>query len=185
MTRTRLNSVLYVVALLTAAVTIVVAIAVVRALGDDGGGGGGARVDGLGVREVEAADEEEQERYADVITAATEVSTAFVNIRWDDAQASIDRVKELSTGAFRRQYDESTGGVVDIVRQNRSVMTGEVLWAGVVAADDDSATAIVATSGTVTNQRTGEDGVARSFRLQLELVRSDGQWLTSDLQFVG
>ena len=33
-------------------------------------------------------------------------------------------------------------------------MTGEVLWAGVVAQDPDSATVIVATTGTVQNNQT-------------------------------
>ena len=74
--------------------------------------------------------------------------------------------------------------MIEVIRRNKSVMTGEVEWAGVVSSDEDSATVIVATSGTVANNQTGAKPVARNFRLQLQLVREGDQWLTSDLQFV-
>ncbi|MGZ5398724.1 MAG: hypothetical protein ACXWXO_14450 [Nocardioides sp.] len=64
-------------------------------------------------------------------------------------------------------------------------MEGEVLQVGVVNADEDGATVIVATSGTVDTRLTGDQPVQRHFRLRLELVLEDGRWLTDDLQFVG
>jgi Mce-associated membrane protein len=181
--RVRMNLVLYVLALVTAASCVVVTVAVVRALQADEP----TALPQAGAVQVESLDEasaDEQARLADVIRSATDVATAFVNIRYDDAQASIDQVKAGATGAFREQYEKSTGGVIEVIERNRSVMTGEVLWAGVVNADDDSATVVVATSGTVANTQTGDKPVARNFRLQLELVKEDDAWLTSDLQFV-
>jgi Mce-associated membrane protein len=181
--RARMNLVLYVLALVTAASCVVVTVAVVRALQAEGPT---ARPQS-GAVQVESLDEasaDEQARLAEVIRSATDVATAFVNIRHDDAQASIDQVKAGATGAFREQYEKSTGGVIEVIERNKSVMTGEVLWAGVVNADDDSATVVVATSGTVANTQTGDKPVARNFRLQLELVKEDDAWLTSDLQFV-
>ena len=82
---------------------------------------------------------------------------------------------EGATGAFREQYAKSTEGVIKILEENKSIMTGEVLWTGVVAQDPDSATVIVATSGTVQNKQTDNKPVARYFRLQLELVSRRGQ----------
>ncbi len=93
-------------------------------------------------------------------------------------------MKAGATGAFREQYEKSTGGVIEVIERNKSVMTGDVIWAGVVNADEDSATVIVATSGTVANNQTNDKPVARSFRLQLDLVKEDDAWLTNDLQFV-
>lgn len=129
-----------------------------------------------------AADEE---RYGDVLAAATTEAEAFVNIRYDDAQASIDAVAAGATGDFKDQYASSTDGFVEVVKQERSVMTGEVVWAGVSDIDADSATVVVATDGTVTNRQTGGEPDARHFRLRLDLVLQDGRWLTDDLQFVG
>lgn len=178
-----MNIVLYVIALVTAAAAVVVTVAVVRAAGDDDG----SPLPETGTAQIESLDEaptDEQKRHAEIIASARDVATAFVNIRHDDAAASIEKVKAGATGAFRKQYEKSTGGVIDVVKRNKSVMVGEVLWTGVVNADEDSATVIVATTGTVANNQTKGKPSVRNFRLQLQLVREDDAWLTSDLQFV-
>ncbi|MEJ7794890.1 MAG: hypothetical protein WKF50_05005 [Nocardioides sp.] len=126
----------------------------------------------------------EQERYGEVLASARAEAEAFINIRYDDAQASIDRVAEGATGEFREEYTSSSERVIEVLVQNESVMEGEVLYAGVVDVDQDSATVIAATSGTVANKQTDNQPVGRSFRLQLELVYEDGRWLTDDLQVV-
>ena len=59
------------------------------------------------------------------------------------------------------------------------------MWAGVVSLDEDSARVIAATTGTVANTGTDNKPVARNFRLQLDLELVDGEWLTSNLEFVG
>lgn len=131
-----------------------------------------------------SSDAAEQERYGDVLASATAEAEAFINIRYDEAQESIDKVAAGATGEFREQYTSSTDGVIEVLEENRSIMDGEVLWAGVVDVDNDSATVIAATTGTVTNNQTDNEPVARSFRLRLDLVLEDGRWLTRDLQFV-
>ena len=81
--------------------------------------------------------------------------------------------------------DEATTGLLaKLLTDNKSVRTGEVLWTGVVAQDPDSATVIIATTGTVANNQTGNQPKAENYRLQLQLVLEKGKWLTSDLQFV-
>ncbi len=165
--RARLNIVLCVVTLLLASACVVGGVMVWRTHDD---------------RQAEA---ERQEVYGDVLEAATTEAEAFINIRYDDAQDSIDKVAAGATGEFRDQYDSSTKGVLEVLEQNKSVMDGEVTWAGVVNVDQDNATVIAATTGTVANVSTDNKPVARHFRLQLELVLEDGAWLTRDLQFVG
>jgi Mce-associated membrane protein len=127
----------------------------------------------------------DQERYGDVLAAATTEAEAFINIRYDDAQSSIDKVAAGATGKFREQYDTSTKDVIEVLEKKRSVMDGEVIWAGVVDVDKDTATVIAATTGTVANTNTDNKPIVRNFRLQLDLVYVDGAWLTNDLQFVG
>jgi Mce-associated membrane protein len=166
-----MNLVLYVVALVTAAACLVVSVAVVRAVRDDGGS-------------VTGAFAEEQERYDAVAQAASEFTTALLNLRYDDFESSTQKVKALATGEFAEQYQKSTGGLLELIRRSKSVMTGEVVWAGVVRADEDSATVIVATSGTVSNAESDNEPVARTFRLQVGLTRVEDDWLASDLTFV-
>ena len=182
--RSRTNAVLLLVALLTACACALIAVTVVRTVQDDPaaravdasvGGSDGA---------LEPATPEERERFTEVVDTATEVATAFVNIRHDDVDASIDKVKALATGDFADQYDKSTDALLEVLGGSKAVMIGRVVWAGVVSSDEDSATVIVATTGTVANTQTKNKPVARTFRLQLSLSNVDGAWLASDLQFV-
>jgi Mce-associated membrane protein len=127
----------------------------------------------------------EQERYGDVLAAARKEIEAFVNIDYRNAQASIDAVAAGATGDFAKQYDSSTKEVRKILTRAKSVMDGKVLWAGVVDADHDSASVIVATTGTVSNTSTGRKPVARQFRIKVDLVREGDDWLASNVEFVG
>ncbi len=127
----------------------------------------------------------ESERYGAVLASARTEVLAFVNIDYNDAQSSIDKVAAGATGDFREQYTSSAEDVIKVLTDNESVMTGEVVYAGVAEVDQDSATVIAATTGTVSNTQTDNEPVARSFRLRLELQLVKGRWLTSDLAFVG
>jgi Mce-associated membrane protein len=125
----------------------------------------------------------EQERYGDVLAAARGEVEAFVNVDYRNAQ-SIDAVASGATGDLAKQYDGSTTGVVRLLQRERSVMDGKVLWAGVVDVDTDSATVLAATTGTVANRSTRNQGVARYFRLRLDLEKVGERWLTSNVEFV-
>lgn len=135
-------------------------------------------------REDRAQAAAEQERYGAVLAAARAEAEAYINIRYDDAQASIDEVAEGATGEFREQYTSSSERVLEALQRNETVMEGEVLYVGVVEVDDDRATVLAATSGTVTDKETDNQPVVRDLRLRLELVHEDGRWLTDDLQLV-
>ena len=126
-----------------------------------------------------------QERYGDVLTAATDETTAFINIDYRKAQESIDAVAAGATGEFKDQYSQASGPVVDLMQQEESVRTGKVVWAGVVSLDADSARVIAATEGTVANKATEGKPFAEYFRLQLDLQLVKGKWLTSNVEFVG
>ena len=126
----------------------------------------------------------EQERYGAVLASARAETEAFINIDYREAQESIDKVAAGATGEFKEQYTESVDSVIEVLEQNQSVMDGEVVWAGVVSIDADSSRVIAATSGTVANTSTNGQPVARNFRIQLDLQLVDGEWLTSNLEFV-
>lgn len=126
-----------------------------------------------------------QEQYGEVLQAATTQAEAFVNIDYRSAEEGYAKVAEGATGDFKDQYDTSRESLAQVLTDNESVMTGDVLWAGVSTLDRDSATVLVATSGTVSNTQTENKPVARNFRLQLALERVGGRWLTADLVFVG
>lgn len=176
MRRVPLNLVLYVVVMVAAALLVVAAV---RVLQDDPGP---TSLPVQGVVELDEASGTEQQRYADIIDAATAEATAMVNISYSDVQAAIDKVLAGATGDFKSQYDAATDALVKLFQDNQSVRKGQVLWAGVVAQDPDSATVILATTGTVATKKS--PAKAENYRIQMQLVSEKGRWLTSDLQFV-
>ena len=72
---------------------------------------------------------------------------------------------------------------MELTKQNESVSKGQVLRAGVVSMDDDSARVVVVADSTVTNVSAPEPQ-PRHYRLQLDLVLRGDRWLTSGLEFV-
>ncbi len=171
------NVALYVVVMVAAALLVVAAV---RVLDDSGP----TSLPSEGLVELDKASATEQDRYADILASASKEATAFLNIRYDTAQESIDAVMAGATGEFRDQYAQATDALITLLKDNKSIRTGEVIWAGVVAQDPDSATVILATTGTVQNNQTGANPKAENYRIQMQLAAEEGRWLTSDLQFV-
>lgn len=140
---------------------------------------------GAGVVEaMKAAPQAEQVRTADQIEAGTKMANVFLNLDHENIEANIEAVKSLATGPFLRQFTRASKDLVRLTRRARATQTGEVESVGLVAGDDDSATLILAISGTISNKLTEFEPVARTYRLQLEVDLVDGRWLTSDLQYV-
>lgn len=136
------------------------------------------------VEAMDLAPEGDQVRAADQIEAATKMVNAFLNIQYDNVEANIEAVKALATGAFLKQYTRASDDLAKLTKRAKATQTGEVVWAGLVAGDDDSATVVVATNGTVSNKVTDFKEQARTYRLQLDLELVDGEWLTNDFQYV-
>lgn len=136
------------------------------------------------VEAVPLAEDAEQVRTADQIEAATKMVTAFVNFDYEDPARTIEAVKSMSTGTFLSQYSAGAKDLEKLATEAQSIMVAEVVWAGLVAGDDDTATVILATTGTVKNKTTDFQPEARNNRIRLELVREGGRWLATDLQYV-
>jgi len=128
---------------------------------------------------------QEAERYGAVIGSATDLTTAFINIDYRTLDENFAAVAEGSTGQFKKDYSDASGPLTDLITQEQSVRTGKVIWAGVVSVDKDSARVIAATEGTVANKATEGKPFAEYFRLQLDLQLVKGEWLTSNVEFVG
>lgn len=181
--RVRLNLLLYVVALVAAAAAVVAGVSVVDRVRADPTPASLPSDGAVQAVALEESDDDEQQRLAAVVESATAEVEALLNVRYDQEE-SVEAVLTGATGEFRDQYQKATKGLLELMKKQESIQESEVVWTGVVAADADSATVAVAASGTVANKATEGKPTARNYRLQLELVRDDGAWLTRDLQFV-
>lgn len=126
----------------------------------------------------------DQQRIADVLESGTKMVTAFLNVDWRHTDSAFAEVRSMATGDFRKQYDKSTKSLATLTKRVKSTETGEVDWAGYVAGDQDSATVILATSGTVSSNVTKHQPQARLYRIQVDLQKVGDRWLVNNLQFV-
>ncbi|MFI1767907.1 hypothetical protein ACH41H_38490 [Streptomyces sp. NPDC020800] len=125
-----------------------------------------------------------EHRRQDVLSAARQSALNFTSLDYRHYDRDSGNVLKGATGDFKKQFAAQTEQLTKLVAQNKSVSEGQVLEAGVVRSDARSARVLVVADSKVTNAAAPE-GQARTYRLQLDLVRVDGRWLTSDVAFVG
>jgi Mce-associated membrane protein len=137
----------------------------------------------LSVPRLSAAEDREQRR-AEVLQAARQAAVNFTTLDYRELDRDLGRVLDGATGEFRTQFEAGTKDLSELVTANQAVSQGEVLEAGLVSDDADSARVLVVADSTVTNASDPQPQ-KRHYRLQLDLVRDGDRWLVSDLQFVG
>ena len=132
---------------------------------------------------ISAAADRSDRREA-VLDSARQQAVNFTTLDYQHLDRDLGRVLRGATGDFRKQFRSGTKDLSTLVTQNKAVSRGEVLDAGLVSSDDDSARVLVVADSTVTNAADPKPQ-KRHYRMQLDLVRHGDRWLVSDLQFVG
>jgi Mce-associated membrane protein len=127
---------------------------------------------------------ETEQRRQDILAAARQSALNFTSLDYRHYDRDSANVLKGATGEFREQFAGQTGQLTKLVAQNKSVSEGQILEAGLVRSDEDSARVLVVADSKVTNVAVPK-GESRTYRLQLDLVREDGRWLTSAVEFVG
>ncbi|MGB8649796.1 MAG: hypothetical protein WCD35_03955 [Mycobacteriales bacterium] len=95
--------------------------------------------------------------------------------------SDLDRVLAGATGQFKDQFSKARADLKQLVLARKTVSSGTILSAGVVRADTDSATVLVAVDRLV-KDTTSADGVTAHDRWRLDLEKHGGRWLVADLQ---
>ncbi len=127
---------------------------------------------------------EDLQRNRDVLAAARQSAVNFTSLDYRHYERDSENVLKSATGDFKRQFAAQTEELTKLVADNESVSKGQVLEAGIVRADDESARVLVVADSEVTNVAS-PDGQSRHYRLQLDLEFTGGRWLTSGVEFVG
>ncbi|MEW2396042.1 hypothetical protein [Streptomyces sp. NPDC046862] len=125
-----------------------------------------------------------EQRRQDILAAARQSALNFTSLDYRHYDRDSGNVLEGATGDFKKQFAAQTRQLTELVARNKSVSEGQVLDAGIVRSDGRSARVLVVADSEVTNTAVPK-GEARTYRLQLDLVRQGGRWLTSDVEFVG
>ncbi|WP_055494598.1 hypothetical protein [Streptomyces sp. TP-A0356] len=123
-------------------------------------------------------------RRQDILAAARQSALNFTSLDYRHYGQDSGNVLKGATGDFKKEFAAQTAELTKLVARNKSVSEGQVLEAGIVRSDARSAQVLVVADSKVTNTAVPE-GQARTYRLQLDLVREQGRWLTSGVEFVG
>jgi Mce-associated membrane protein len=118
------------------------------------------------------------------VTAARQEVVNLDSLSWDTIDADLKRVLDGATGTFKDQFSRAQNDLKPVVVQRKSESSGMVLFAGVVRADTDTATVLVAVDRTVKDS-TDPSGAVAHDRWRVDLEKHGGRWLVSDLQPVG
>ena len=97
--------------------------------------------------------------------------------------ADLKRVLDGATGQFKTQFQQAQTDLKTLVVSRKTVSKGTILSAGVVRADDASATVLVAVDRVVKDSTT-PDGTTAHDRWKVSLERRGGRWLVSVLDAV-
>jgi Mce-associated membrane protein len=116
--------------------------------------------------------------------AARQEALNLTSIDQKDIDGDLQRVLAGATGTFAKDVQQQSAQIKSVVVANASVSQVQVVDAGLVRCDLQTATALVVVTGTIKN-KAAPAGRPNSYRMQLDLERHGSRWLTSALQFVG
>lgn len=126
----------------------------------------------------------EEQRRQDILATARQSALGFISLDYRHYDRDSGNVLKGATGEFKKEFAAQSAQLTKLVAQNKSVSEGQILEAGIVRSDSRSARVLVVADSKVTNTAAPE-GRPRTYRLQLDLARVAGRWLTSDVAFVG
>jgi Mce-associated membrane protein len=133
------------------------------------------------VKHNEAAAARTQDRK--LIEAASEGIVALLSIDHDRAEADVQRILDLSIGAFRDDFASRAGDFIATAQKGKSVTKGAVTAAALESTGDDNAVVLVAATSQVTNASGARDD-PRPWRMSVTVSRDEDQWKMSNVEFV-
>ncbi len=125
----------------------------------------------------------EQQRRAELVTAARDGVVALLSIDYNRAKADVQHVIDLSTGSFRDEFSRGADDFVATAQQSKAVTVGTVKSAALEKDNGDTAVVLVASSSTVTNN-SGAQQDPRAWRMSVTVARDGDQYKMSNVEFV-
>jgi Mce-associated membrane protein len=125
----------------------------------------------------------QQARDGEFVEAARAGVVALLSIDHSHARDDVQRVLDLSTGAFRGDFQSRADDFVKTAQASKAVTKGSVKAAALEWAHADSGAVLVAASSQVTNSSGARDD-PRPWRMSITVTRDGGQLKMSDVEFV-
>lgn len=119
------------------------------------------------------------------LLAARQLALNLTAVDTVDYEGDVAKVRAAATGQFLADFVQRTanGELKKVLVDNKSRSQGTVVDAGIVRADERSATVLVAIDVVVSNTATPQ-GRESNYRMRINVEKSGGAWRTSLLEFV-
>ncbi|MFD4459054.1 hypothetical protein [Nocardia sp. NPDC058480] len=125
----------------------------------------------------------EADRTAEFAAAAEQGVVALTSLDFSHADQDVRRVLDLSTGAFRSDFEGRATDFTTVIQQSKVATAGRVTAAAVESMTEDSAVVLVAATSQVTNSA-GAQQEPRTWRLSVTVTRDGDQLKMSKVEFV-
>ena len=119
----------------------------------------------------------------EIVEAARASVTALLSIDYSRAKADVQRVLELSTGAFRDDFAGSADDFVRAAEEYKALTKGRIKAAALESARADGGVVLMAVNSEVTNSSGARDD-SRPFRMSVTMTRDGDRFKMSGLEFV-
>ncbi|MFF0814173.1 hypothetical protein ACFYVR_03290 [Rhodococcus sp. NPDC003318] len=130
-----------------------------------------------------AQDRAREAHRADLVDAARTGVLALIDVHVDTADATLARLRDLSTGQFADELSDNESGLAAAIRDAKVDSSGRIDSAALAEEGGTSGVVLVAASGEVANAGS-PDATARTYRLRVTLDEVDGSLLMSKVEFV-
>jgi Mce-associated membrane protein len=140
---------------------------------------------GLWTAGVRGHDSSSDRRNA-VLSTATVAVTDLVNLSGRDeasAEAQINALLAVSTGAFRAQFATDVAAQARLFVRAKTVSVGKVDAVGVSSLSRRNATATVAAQAHITNAQSPQ-GKTTYYKMRVTLTYQNGRWLVSSVGII-
>lgn len=115
-----------------------------------------------------------------VLTSATQLTQKALSYKWNTRDRDIAEAKKGMTPEFRKEYDATMAKVAKDVNKNQVVLKAKVVSAGLVAANEHRAEALLFVNQSTTAKGSKNARVDQS-RVLVTLERGGGDWRISKL----
>jgi len=117
------------------------------------------------------------------LDAGRRYATDLATYSYQNLDNNMSVVRAHSAGEFSGQYQQVASNLKDLILKYQSNSSAKIIQAGLVNGNRDTAEVLVFLDQTVTNTNSPQPRVDRN-RMQLSLIRQDGDWKLSNVQLM-
>ena len=116
------------------------------------------------------------------VQIARQGAVNLTTINYTEVEADVQRIIDLSTGAFHEDFQQRSKSFVDVVKAAQSKSEGTVTDAGLESQRGDSAQVLVAVA--VKSRTAGGEEAPREWRMRIEVQSVGGDAKVANVVFV-